>query len=106
MRGSARQIKRHGRQALVLLLDQTRGRRVAERLVNPRGKLHMPPKLGVTGFFAVLERCAACGAALVRGAPDRSGAYLQVGLGGISQAVDCDGYIKTLKIISRAGIGP
>ena len=32
-----------------------------------RGKLRIPPRLGVTGFFAALERRAACGPALVRG---------------------------------------
>lgn len=54
-------VKRRLRQALTRILDPILpllgrgGRRLATRLVNPKGKLFIPPALGVEGFFAALD---------------------------------------------------
>lgn len=54
-------LKRRTRQFITLLMGPMRpvmgegGRRWATRLVNPRGKLYIPPGLGVEGFFAALQ---------------------------------------------------
>ncbi len=60
-----RLIKRRVLQALTILIGPVRpflgnrGRRWVARIVNPRGKLYIPPHLGVEGFFGALRTAGA-----------------------------------------------